>query len=480
MVIFGSQQLRKSLHRRAGGALLAAALTGLAVAPAASADVVRHADTGFRATAPADFDVRYERDERRYVIVSDRRGAAISYQRVRSAGQTHTIRRIDRAGSTSANLLRRIALSASGGSVAKASAKTLPAATVLSWRSPAPGGTIAGRRARLEIAVSSKSKVRHVDFRLGDVLLGRERYAPYEGDFDSRAFANGPHRLTATATLTNGTTVSSTIDVVVANGVTPPASAPTPAPAPEPAPAPSPAPAPAPAPAPSPAPPPAPASGDVLFRGDFEAGSFSGLYVQSLPGRATIVGGAFGSAHAARFEVRDGDVEPDTGSERSEVSLSSPKFNEGQDLYFRDSFRVPSTSSVGSSWQIINQLHETDFGGSPGIAVFLKAGPSIKVGAGDGSPTFLPSAPIQYDRWHDLVYRANLSRDGSIGFMEIWLDGVALTLANGQTRMYGQTIQALQGYLKAGIYRGQSHTGTSVIEHDNLIVGTSLAAVTGQ
>lgn len=219
--------------------------------------------------------------------------------------------------------------------------------------------------------------------------------------------------------------------------------------------------------------------GEVVFRGDFESGTFDDdWYLQSLPERASITSpGAFGSDHGARFEVRDGDVEPDTGSERSEVS--GPDVDEGQDLYFRDSFRIPSGSSIGTSWQIINQLHENDWDGSPGLAILLDPCPSLRIGAGDGSPTFVEDIPIQYDRWHDLVYRAKLSRNPDVGFIEAWLDGTPLKLANGQTRIYGQTLQTDSAYLKAGIYRGRASTGTSIVEHDNLIVATSLQAATG-
>lgn len=222
-------------------------------------------------------------------------------------------------------------------------------------------------------------------------------------------------------------------------------------------------------------------SGTTLIRSDFEGGDFTGWYLQSLRHRATIVGnGAFDSSHAARFEVHEGDAEPDTGSERSEISLSGPDFGEGDDLYVRDVLRVPRGSAIEDSWLIVNQLHESDWGGSPGIAVFLGEGPSIEIGSGDGNREFLGRTPIEFDRWHDLVYRVNLSRDPGVGFVEVWLDGVQLTLANGQTRIYGQTIQAARAYLKAGIYRGSSNDGTTVVEHDDITVATSFEAATGR
>lgn len=213
----------------------------------------------------------------------------------------------------------------------------------------------------------------------------------------------------------------------------------------------------------------------VLFDGGFDNG-FKGWYVQSLDSRVDVFSGGL-HGNAARFEVRNGDVEPDTGSERSEVS--GPTFHEGQDLYFRDAIRIPEGTTFEGKWQIIQQLHETNWGGSPGMAVFLDSGPSLRIGAGDSSPTFWESANLQFDHWYDLVYHVKLSQDSDAGFVEVWLNGVPQTMVNGERRIYGQTIQTSGTYLKAGIYRARSHTGTTVVEHDDIVVGTSYDAVMG-
>jgi len=216
-------------------------------------------------------------------------------------------------------------------------------------------------------------------------------------------------------------------------------------------------------------------SGTVLFDGDFDAG-FIGWYVQSLSSRATLFSsGAFQGSQAARFEVRPGDVEPDTGSQRSEVS--GPTFRAGEDLYIRDAIRIPASNTYSAPWQIIQQLHEEEWSSSPGLAVFLENDRALRLGAGDGSPTFWRSPALQTDRWYELVYRVKLSPDASTGFVEVWLDGVQQSLLNGQARAYGPTIQMPETYLKAGIYRSKSSTGTSIVEHDAIRVGTSLAAV---
>ncbi|HEU4904917.1 MAG TPA: heparin lyase I family protein [Solirubrobacterales bacterium] len=251
---------------------------------------------------------------------------------------------------------------------------------------------------------------------------------------------------------------------------------PQPQPQPEPEPEPQPQPQPQPLPDPTPSPPTAP-DGELLFAASFDSDGFDGWYVQSLPGRASIASDLAEGVTAARFEVRSGDVEPDTGSQRSE--LSGPTFDEGQDLYIRNVLRIPGSNAYATPWQIVEQLHEENWSGSPGIAVFLESEPSLRIGAGDGSPVYWRSGALQSDRWYDLTYRVRLSQDAAAGFVEVWLDGVQQTLADGRPRAYGQTIQAAQTYLKAGIYRSKSSTGTSIVEYDSIAVGTSLAAVNG-
>jgi hypothetical protein len=263
-----------------------------------------------------------------------------------------------------------------------------------------------------------------------------------------------------------------------------------PAPEPEPEPAPEePAPEPTPEPEPEPTPEepaseepapeePAPESPPPIFSSGLDSPEFDGWHLQALEGRVTIsTASPFSGSGDARFEVREGDVEPETGSNRAE--LSGPNFSEGQDLFIRDAIRVPSSNTFNGSWQIIQQLHETEWGGSPGIALFLEPSRAIKLVAGDGSPNFWQGPQLQADRWYDLVYRVKLSQDAAVGFVEVWLNGVKQTVAGGGTRAYGRTIQTAHTYLKAGIYRTSTSSGTSVVEHDNIVVGTSLASVMG-
>jgi Polysaccharide lyase len=217
--------------------------------------------------------------------------------------------------------------------------------------------------------------------------------------------------------------------------------------------------------------------GRILFHEGFESGGFSRWHVQSLPARiSTVSAPAFHGTRAARFEVRAGDVEPDTGHQRSEIG--GPEFRQGKDLYIRDAIRVASGETFSGPWQIVQQLHEeAGWHGSPGVAVFLTASPSLRIGRGDGDRTYWRSGELRNNRWYDLVYRVRLSQNPRVGFIQVWLNGVRQTLENGKARMSGQTIQTRVTELRVGIYRSRYSSGTSIVHHDDIVVGTSWAAV---
>jgi Polysaccharide lyase len=212
-----------------------------------------------------------------------------------------------------------------------------------------------------------------------------------------------------------------------------------------------------------------PTPGRVLFTSDFERRGFPEWYVQALPSRATLVHDSpYEGRSNARFEVRPGDVEPDTGSQRAEVS--GPTFREGQDLYVRVAVRVPQANSFRGPWQLIQQFHDDSDTGSPGTAVFLTTNRRLRVGAGDGSQIDWTSRRLQTDRWYELVYRVKFSRESNVGFVEVWLDGRHQRLGNGHFRDYGRTMNLPSVYLKTGIYRSRYSSGISVVEDDSVVV----------
>lgn len=210
--------------------------------------------------------------------------------------------------------------------------------------------------------------------------------------------------------------------------------------------------------------------GRVVFVSNFEGPGFPEWFMQALPRRARIVHQSpYEGSGNALFEVRPGDVEPQTGSQRAEGT--GPTFEEGDDIYVRTAFRVPKDNSFRGPWQLIQQFHEAeDWSGSPGTAIFLTSDRRIRIGHGDATELDWQSKPLATDRWYDLTYRVKFSQDPKVGFMEVWLDGKHQRLRDGHFRQYGFTMQRRHSYLKTGIYRSQFSRGISRIEDDSLII----------
>ncbi|MFT3827171.1 MAG: heparin lyase I family protein [Chitinophagaceae bacterium] len=65
--------------------------------------------------------------------------------------------------------------------------------------------------------------------------------------------------------------------------------------------------------------------------------------------------------------------------------------------------------------------------------------------------------------WNNFVLRIKVSRDGTVGFMELWYNGIKQTLISGSKRYYGRTLDA--GYVdpKWGVYGGDAATITNYV-----------------
>ncbi|MBS1843677.1 MAG: polysaccharide lyase [Actinobacteria bacterium] len=210
--------------------------------------------------------------------------------------------------------------------------------------------------------------------------------------------------------------------------------------------------------------------GRVVFVSNFEGPGFPEWFMQALPGRARIVHQSpYEGSGNALFEVRPGDVEPQTGSQRAEGT--GPTFEEGDDIYVRTAFRIPKDNSFVGPWQLIQQFHESEgWGGSPGTAVFLTSDRRIRIGHGDSTEIDWQSKPLVDGRWYDLTYRVKFSQNPKVGFVEVWLDGKKQRLRDGRFRQYGFTMQMPHSYLKTGIYRSHDSHGVSRIEDDSVII----------
>jgi hypothetical protein len=82
---------------------------------------------------------------------------------------------------------------------------------------------------------------------------------------------------------------------------------------------------------------------------------------------------------------------------------------------------------------------------------------------------------LVYDHWYHFVVEARWSRDPSVGYLSIWVDGV-----NVSPKTYGATLTgtATQVHVSWGMYRA-AYTSTNTVIHDGLCRAASYADAAG-
>ena len=170
-------------------------------------------------------------------------------------------------------------------------------------------------------------------------------------------------------------------------------------------------------------------------------------------------GGAF-----ARFVVQDGDT-VDFGGERAEVrdDNAGATVHEGDERWYEWSMRVNEDfPEEAGNWFIVMQWHSSS--GSPPLAIDLSKG-TVDIG-GDGVDAPRKAiGPIQRGVWVHYVLHVGFSNSADKGFVEAWANGVKTVEMTKR-----QTMTSDENYLKQGIYRDESASGTAQVDFDGLRV----------
>jgi len=222
-----------------------------------------------------------------------------------------------------------------------------------------------------------------------------------------------------------------------------------------------------------------------LFRGDFRSGNLAQFAnVQCRPGRLTVASGRW-----ARFEVREGDVEPQTGHEgRCEV-IPGTEVDDGGEIWQRFAVRFGPRFST-RTWLVFNQWHANGGGGQPPLSFNVLPRSNVMVlRHGGGRPRYWRGPAIRPGWWYDFVVHIRFADDPRVGFVELWLDGRRQRMAGGGRRAFGPTSDpCVSGgcpasdasssvYAKFGLYRSGSDIGTVVLHGDNFLIGRTAAGV---
>lgn len=214
-----------------------------------------------------------------------------------------------------------------------------------------------------------------------------------------------------------------------------------------------------------------------MFSGDYTPGNLSQWEVaqnyawNNPPGTATslgtyavqvLAGGPTQGSHAARFELRDGDIPNFGGGERTELSSSAPgaTVKDGDELWIEQSIKFDSTFVCPTDWFLVQQWRSGP--NSPAAALNVNSSCALTLG-NNVSGVNLPIGNIGKGAWHKYVIHAKFTQSAGTGWVEVWQDGVQKIQRTGM-----QLMDASTGYLKQGIYRSAALSSTAIVSHSGL------------
>jgi hypothetical protein len=222
---------------------------------------------------------------------------------------------------------------------------------------------------------------------------------------------------------------------------------------------------------------------DVLWIGNFEAG------ISSLTGHCSygdngwcnqqivrsqqiqlVTDPVFEGHNAVRFEVKYGDQYKSYSDSRSLLSPPGTLWeDEGNERWYRwqvlwpqdwvgsypkwDQLGTPSARSNAGS--IVEWHHDASGAVESGSApLYIRGGDNFITlclvdQATSACRETLDLAPLQRGHWHDFVMHAKWSSNPSIGFLEMWIDGVNVLPKHMASNKYPN----MKNYLIVGLYR---------------------------
>jgi hypothetical protein len=253
---------------------------------------------------------------------------------------------------------------------------------------------------------------------------------------------------------------------------------------------------------PPPRPPPPPGNGSVVFNGDFSTGNLSQFnLVQACPGPSPAQGIQVvsnpvhpGYKYSAMFTVTDQSINPTCANLGSpghpEANLiTSPLFTPGKDLYigfstfFPSNFPTMCTPWVSACWMQVMEMYGRPFGGSSPVAIGV-VGNKMVMGNHTGTIWTSSQNITKGTAWEDIVIHVVLSTNPSVGYVELWNNGVQQTFTNGSTKLDEATMATGVNWdgttpdaLYINQYRGPNPAlGTVTLYHAAVKVGTSYAS----
>jgi hypothetical protein len=178
--------------------------------------------------------------------------------------------------------------------------------------------------------------------------------------------------------------------------------------------------------------------------------------------------------YAGKFTVRGGGGD----SSRAEITASQAMTGgyAGQEWFYSWSTYVPSNPNATSPWNFwanITQWMDLLYQCSPPLWVALRSGPPLsfslqsdildnKNGCAEIGPHHeWDLGTFQYDQWNDFTIHVKWSEDPTVGFVEMWRNGVQVVPLT-----YMRTLDTSGGvFMEQALYH-PGNDGTHVLYHD--------------
>jgi Polysaccharide lyase len=233
---------------------------------------------------------------------------------------------------------------------------------------------------------------------------------------------------------------------------------------------------------------------EPIWSADFETGDLSqGAMNQSCPDGVAVVNELARQGHyAARFTVSDQSTRarcPAVPNGDPRAQLISPElFREGDDRYIGFSTFFPADfPTISKGWMQVAEIYGPPFAGAPSIGIFVEGDRLVlsRDQAHHWDDVWESTTPIaKGTQWEDIVLHVKFSTDPTIGFVELWHDGVQQKFVDGSSRIYyatlvpGITWNGSPNRFILNQYRSSSpELGPVTLYHDAAKVGKSYASV---
>jgi hypothetical protein len=211
----------------------------------------------------------------------------------------------------------------------------------------------------------------------------------------------------------------------------------------------------------------------VLFNGDASRGSSNVWYSINIEGSGYVntVTDETGTLVWKFYKP--------SGSHRSEGhGVKGYRASEGSDIYigWTSKLLIPSTLKTDAVFQWKSYPTEGSNANHP-VMLRTKDG-RLELQYFDQTHTaFVPwSTTLSPSTWMKVVLRIKVSRSSSVGFIELWYNGVKQTFSNGSQRYYAVTLDSDYCDPKWGVYGGDASTVTNYVKKIRVATTYSEAA----